>query len=375
MHPRIARIYVHNYRCFANFELRPDRRRLLVGYNGTGKSSLFDVIESLRMLLISNSDAKVAFPTNALSKFGGSNEQRFELDLEADRGLLHYALHLEHDLQTETPTIFAEELLVDGRPLFRFAHGEVQLYTEASSPAGGAFPFTRHRSFLASLEPKDPTSLISVFKNFLTYCWNMRLDPAHIPALASDEQMFLTRDGKNFAAFCRQLLQDAPQEMQSANEILREIIPGFVQLRTQPAGRAKVLVATFRYPGGNTYDIDFDALSDGQKTLMVLYVVLRSVARQIPAICLDEPDNYVSLREIQPFLTELADVSDDTGLQVLLISHSPEVINYIGTSGSLLLERPDGGHTRVGTLPKIGSLPFSELMARGWLSGGTDGTE
>ncbi len=34
----IKRIYIDNFRCFSNFELRPDRVNLLFGVNGSGKS-------------------------------------------------------------------------------------------------------------------------------------------------------------------------------------------------------------------------------------------------------------------------------------------------------------------------------------------------
>jgi ABC-type glutathione transport system ATPase component len=161
--------------------------------------------------------------------------------------------------------------------------------------------------------------------------------------------------------------------MQRAQEALREILPGFQHLRLQSAGRARVLAATFRYPGGMAYDLDFDALSDGQKALVVLYVVLHGVGKDMRVLALDEPDNFVSIREIQPFLTELDNISDETGLQVLLISHSPEVIDYVGASDAILFERPDGGHTRVRTIQSSGPLRLSELMARGWLPGGANG--
>ncbi len=78
MHPRIARLYIHNYRSFVNFELRPGQRSLLLGYNGTGKTSVLDVLDALRNLILENADAKDAFPTATVTKFGGSPEQRFE---------------------------------------------------------------------------------------------------------------------------------------------------------------------------------------------------------------------------------------------------------------------------------------------------------
>ena len=297
MHPRITRLYVNNYRSFVNFELRPGRRSLLLGYNGTGKSSVFDVLHGIRALVIGNNDIKHVFPTDTVTKFGGSPEQRFD--------------------------------------------------------------------------PRAPLSPIASFKSFLEACWILRLDPVRMNASAPSEDGFLLGSGVNFASYCRHILQESPENMQRAHDALREIIPGFQHLRTQSAGRSKVLVATFRYPAGSTYDLDFDSLSDGQRTLIVLYVVLFCAAHGIPLICLDEPDNFVSIREIQPFLTELSSISDETGLQVILISHSPEVIDYIGSEGAILVERPDGGHTRTGTLPSGGALRLSELMARGWLSGGS----
>lgn len=373
MHPRITRLYVNNYRCFVNFELRPGRRSLLLGYNGTGKSSVLDVLYGLRGLVVDNIDAKETFPTSTVTKFGGSPEQRFELDIETERGLLRYALRLTHDIEAETAVIASEELTLDGKALYGFADGEVHLDGDGDGSARGPFQFSPQRSYLASFEPKDPLSPIARFKKFFDSHGTLHLDPARMSASTKSEDESLHRGGGNFASFCRHALQAGPERMQRAHATLREIIPGFQHLRIQSAGRAKVLVATFLYPGGSTYDIDFDALSDGQKTLIVLYVALFVGARHIPLLCLDEPDNFVSIREIQPFLTELSDISDETGLQVILISHSPEVIDYVGPSGAILLERPEGGHTRVGTLPTGGALRLSELMARGWLAGGSNG--
>jgi predicted ATPase len=371
MHPRIARLYANNYRCFVNFELRPERRSLLLGYNGSGKSSVFDVLYAIRSLVWSNVDAKDAFPSDTAAKFSGSSEQRFELDVETERGMLRYALLLAHDLEKNTAAITFEELSLDDKPAYRFANGEVQLYGDG--PTKGPFPFSPQRSFLASLDPKARPSPIADFKAFVALCWSLRPDPTRIGASAPGEDPELDRNATNFASVCRHLLQEEPDLMQGAHEALREVIPGFRHLRMQSAGRAKVLVATFQYPAGRAYDLDFEALSDGQKALIVLYVLLHGRAHYLDVLCLDEPDNFVSIREIQPFLTELADVSDETGLQVLLISHSPEVIDYVGASGAILFERPEGGHTRVRTVEATGPLRLSERMARGWLSGGSDG--
>lgn len=366
MHPRITRLYIHNYRCFVNFELRPERRSLLLGYNGTGKSSIFDMLASIRDLVVWNKDATEAFPPSTLSALGGTRDQRFEIDVESEWGTFRYSLHLTYDEKRSVVLIATEQVTLDGKPLYRFADGEVQLYRDDHTPARETFSFTPSRSFLASLEPKPTNGRIAWLKNFIQGIWVLRFNPARMTAAAPADQAFLAQDASNFGAWCRNLLTEAPDNVQRARESLKESIDGFESIRAQTVGRAKVLVVKFQHPGGTSYELDFEALSDGQKVLVALYMILHGVTRQLSVLCLDEPDNFVSIREIQPFLVELANIGDDTGLQTLLISHSSEVIDYLGADAAVLLERPDGAPTRVGSLSVDGSLPLSELMARGW---------
>ena len=65
------------------------------------------------------------------------------------------------------------------------------------------------------------------------------------------------------------------------------------------------MVSSFRIDNGE-HSFDFTDLSDGQRQLIVLYTVLQSLKQNIFSVLLiDEPDNFVSLREIQPWLKSL----------------------------------------------------------------------
>jgi len=49
----LKRIFADNFRALVNFEFRPGpRMSLLLGGNGTGKTTVFDVLGSLRDLLV-----------------------------------------------------------------------------------------------------------------------------------------------------------------------------------------------------------------------------------------------------------------------------------------------------------------------------------
>lgn len=44
----LKRIYIDNYRCFVNFELQLQSRRVIVGVNGSGKSAFLEVLAEIR---------------------------------------------------------------------------------------------------------------------------------------------------------------------------------------------------------------------------------------------------------------------------------------------------------------------------------------
>ncbi|HEY3245757.1 MAG TPA: AAA family ATPase, partial [Phycisphaerae bacterium] len=111
-------------------------------------------------------------------------------------------------------------------------------------------------------------------------------------------------------------------------------------------------------------------LSDGQRVLIGLYAVLHFALKPGATLCFDEPDNFIALREVQPWLTKVLDRTedDDSAAQVLIVSHHPELLNRMAFRDGLLLDRPGGRHTRVRPFddPSQTGLSAAELVARGW---------
>ena len=89
------------------------------------------------------------------------------------------------------------------------------------------------------------------------------------------------------------------------------------------------LQAEFFSGGGRKNSIyRFDQLSDGQRALIVLYFLLFADDTE-RTLFLDEPDNYITLPELQPWLAELEDGCGDNLPQTILISHHPEAIDFL----------------------------------------------
>jgi len=118
--------------------------------------------------------------------------------------------------------------------------------------------------------------------------------------------------------------------------------------------------------GGTSYSVDFDELSDGQRALMVLYALLEGFEAATGCLLLDEPEAHVGLPEVQPWLVALDRRIEDHG-QVFVISHHPEVIDYLAAAEPFLFERPDQGPARVRQVmfDRDSGLPASTQLARG----------
>ncbi|HET7177972.1 MAG TPA: hypothetical protein VFI63_04710, partial [Solirubrobacterales bacterium] len=104
----------------------------------------------------------------------------------------------------------------------------------------------------------------------------------------------------------------------------------------------------------------------GQRVLAILYAIACGLVVPGALLCIDEPDNFVSLSEIQPWLQVLRDALDLQGGQAIIISHHPEVIDYLALDSLWWFERPAGPVIARPVEQDIASpLKLSEAIARG----------
>ena len=125
----------------------------------------------------------------------------------------------------------------------------------------------------------------------------------------------------------------------------------------------RVAHSTARYEG--SYDLSFDELSDGQKALIALYTLHHEAQGVGRLLCVDEPENFLAIREVQPLIMALSEAGDR---QLLLISHSAEVLNLLAPQAGILLSGTPAGTV---TTQRFGStvsniLSPAEILARGW---------
>jgi predicted ATPase len=366
----IRRLYIDNFKCLVNFELNLQDLTLLVGPNGVGKTSVLDVVFALRQLLAGT--AKVtdlgAFPTSTLTRWQKRNMQVFELDAVLEGIDYRYRLEVEHDPTNRRARVGLERLEMKGAPLFRFRQGEVQLYRDNHS-AGPIFGADWSESAMARVPPRNDNTHLSRFLDFIRKVIVCGLYPASFASESSTEDAVLQRDARNFAAWYRHLLLERQDLVPEFTKALQEVIAGFRGIRMEKVGLdTRALMVMFDQQG-QRYELRLDEISDGQRALVALYSLVRLASGPGYTLFLDEPDNYIALAEIQPWLIELADACGANVAQAVLCSHHPELIDYLGADRGILLERESSGVTRARALAETtvdDGLKVSERIARGW---------
>lgn len=377
----LTRLYVDNYRSLVNTELPLGRRSLLMGSNGTGKSTFGNVLIDLQLVIAGQSKTDDIFTADTLTRWQSVPQQRFELDVAAPAGgRYRYELVVDHraTASPEVPRtrVARESLTIDSRPLFHFEEGLVRLYRDDHS-AGPDYPFDWGRSALGTIAPRADNTKLAWFLRWLRGLTVLRPSPPQMVDLVERDDFLLFFNAWNFAGWYHLACSADKRADHLLHDTLVEVLPGFQALNFEFAGPNRWLLRTDFFHGGVKANIRFTELSDGQRALILLYAIRYLLLSDGRTVFLDEPDNFVALEEIQPWLLSATDIVDEGSGQLVLVSHHPEIFNQWASEHGLVAERDGFGPVRI---RKYSSIPGTELtpaetIARGWAnqSGGAVG--
>ena len=377
----IGRFYADNFRCLTNFELELDQTNIFLGPNGSGKTSVFDALRKIQNLTVRGARIEDEFPQRDLSCLRSDNQvQQFELEIVVDQENYEYMLKIEHDLDRNRMWIDQEILRHNKKPLFVFEKRIARLYRDDYGRES-SYQFDLTRSGIGFLHAHPDNKKLTRFKTELT---NTAIVSPCPPLFKSETSTVTRTEGaffdplmQNFVEWYWSIAQQDIGSVVRLFEELKQILPGFDSLSMVESGEnARVLKAAFHGRSGdrrlNRYS--FGQLSDGQRFLVALYALLHLVKgdhlteSHRRSLFVDEPDNYLSLREVQPWLAQVVGACGETLEQAVIISHHPKTIDYLAGAKGRWFSRDGEGPVRVGTEPKFSSngLPLSEAIARGW---------
>jgi predicted ATPase len=369
----LTRIQIDNFRCFEEFDFAPKELNVILGPNGSGKSTLFDILHAVLRITAGWSNVDEVFSIENRSRFStnANRPQRVAINTSVGQNDYMYSLVVAHTKKGKA-RIEHEEVLSNSELIYRFDGRTVHL-------TGGderTYLFEGQHSPLSSI-PHDDKSPLSRALVELQKLWMIRPVPQLMRSVTSGEASWLMPDLSNFSDWFRELAQNEPQILVRIGKSLRPILDGFDGFAFEASGsshRTRALLVRFKRknrslgPAGMT----LEELSDGQRLLLALYTLLHHVVDSGYTLCIDEPENYLALPEIQPWLDELRDRALKRRSQVFIISHHPRVVNMLAASYGFWFDRKGTGSVTAhqitrDIIAKNGGLSIATLMERGWI--------
>jgi predicted ATPase len=364
---RVESIRLKNFRAFRDVHMREiPGFCVLIGANGTGKSTLFSVFSFLR-------DAMMTNVTEAFGRLGGSrgfqevrsrnSEGPIEIELQIRTGLgnqqtlITYALQLAEE--KGRPIVEREILRYPGgdggRPwhVIDFRRGTGEAVTNEMENVSHESELKRELQALKSSDilaikglaqfDRFPTAVAlgSLIENW--HLSDFRIDRARL----EQEQRFgpsghLSPDGENLSLVLEHLQHMHPDVVHSILTKLARRIPGITHVESKVTEEGRILL---RFQDG-AFEDPFLArhVSDGT-IKMLAYLVLLLDPEPHPLLCVEEPENQLYPNLLSELVEEFRSYATSGG-QVFASTHSPDFLNAVELDEAFWLVKR-GGYTEI----------------------------
>lgn len=361
---KIESLRIKNFKAFKDVEMLDiPNFCIIVGANGTGKSTLFNLFGFLKDALTTN-------VTTALARQGGSRGLR-EVRSRDSQGSIEIELKYRIKPDSQLMTYFLQIGEDNGKAI---VEREILKYRRGSGGRPWHFlDFSRGKGYAVENESdlnqdvnqldrqeeqtlKSPDLLavkgLAQFERFpaaislSNLIENWHVSDFHISKARPEQEAgfadHLSREGENLSLVIQYLFQSHPDIFKQIIEKIKHRIPGLTQVEAKTTEEGRVLL---KFQDGAFAD-PFLAryVSDGT-IKMLAYLVLLYDPEPHPLLCVEEPENQL----YPDLLYELAEefrAYSRRGGQVFVSTHSPDFLNAAGLNEVFWLTKL-AGYTKI----------------------------
>lgn len=357
---RIESLRLKNYKSFRDAALT-DMPRLcvLVGANGTGKTTLFGVfgflkdclVHNVRLALQARGGFREVLSRGADPAEGIEIEIKFRLEIAGIERLVTYSLHLGEE--KGRPVVLHEVLRYK-----RGRYGSPFHFLDFRRGAGYAITneedFNRPDEELEREEQRvAPDSLaisgLGQFERFKAanafrqVIENWHVSDFHINQARGTKDAIgmgdhLSATGDNLPLVARNLYENHPEIFQKILDGMRHRVPGVSNITPKPTDDGRLLL---QFQDGAFTDPFIDRYVSDGTIKMFAYLVLLHDPRPHPLLCVEEPENQLYPKLLEELAEEFRNYATRGG-QVLVSTHSPDFLNALELEEVFWLRKRDG---------------------------------
>lgn len=355
----IEGIRLKNFKAFADVHLvELPRFCVLVGENGVGKTTFFDVFGFLKDCLTDN-------VRQALGKRGGFSqvvtrghgaetieiELQVRMEISGKERLVTYALHIA--LEKGLPVVQYESLRYKrgryGAPFnfLKFIRGEGEAITNEEEAYDDDLTLkTEHQKLgsadilaIKGLGQFEKFRAANAFRNLIE---NWHVSDFDIEAAKQSRDAgyaeHISADASNISLVTQFLYENHPEIFDSILDAMKRRVPGVADVKAAQMDDGRIVLkfqdGTFKDPFIARY------VSDGT-IKMFAYLILLHDPSAHPLLCVEEPENQLYPNLLDELAEEFAAYTQRGG-QVFVSTHSPDFLNAVPLNSILVLEKNKG---------------------------------
>lgn len=390
---KIIAINIKNYRLFESLEIKNmPAFCVVIGANGTGKSTLFDIFGFLRDALKNNI-------RQALQVRGGFKEVvtrgKEQEDIEIELKFRMQILETERLVTYKLIIAQENKRPVIKREILRYKRGEYgSPFHFLDFKRGKGYAIINEENFEQTdeelereeqqLESQDILAIkglgqfqrfkaASAFRSLIE---NWHVSDFHISdARGSKDALYaehLSPTGDNMAIVAQYIYQEHPEIFQQILDKMSAKVPGISKVEAKETEDGRIVLKfqdrAFKDPFSDRY------VSDGTMK-MFAYLILLFDPKPHPLLCVEEPENQLYPTLLQELAEEFAIYAQHGG-QVFVSTHSPDFLNAVPLESIFWLIKEQGitkihqasEQEMLRNLVKEGDLP-GYLWNQGWFTG------
>jgi predicted ATPase len=312
--PRIRLVRFSNFKSFDHFEVSLGNFNVVAGANNAGKSTLLQGIDLLYTLLKLHQErgqlAKARLVSPALLPVATGRDMFFRQVWRRSN------VYVEASIGAE----FADGSTIDFG--LRYMFGNINSRVLENRGLEG----TRLQALLARAAVWVP-SAVGIVR-----------DEEYRPPARQRGLVAAGRHNEVLRNTLVELRQNSEQRYGLLQSILRERFSAAVGEATFDPDLDQFVHGTYNADDG----VEHDLYSAGSGFIQVLQMLAFVLARDAGVVLLDEPDAHLH-SSLQRVVVEILDeISRDAGFQVLIATHSKEIINFVDPSRLILIEAGQG---------------------------------
>lgn len=356
---KIVSIKIKNYRMFKNIHIRDiPPFCVIIGANGTGKSTLFDIFGFLRDALKNNIRQALQIRGGYREIITRGQEQEdIEIELQFRMKILDTERLVTYQIiigQNNNRPVIKREIL-------RYKRGEHgKPFHFLDFQLGQGYAITNEEDFSKpdkeldreeqQLESNDILAIkgLGQFQRFKaatafrSLIENWHVSDFHISEARGSKEIsyaeHLSPTGDNIATVAQYIYQQYPKIFQQILEKMKQRVPGISSVEAKETEDGRLILRfqdqAFKDPFIDRY------VSDGTMK-MFAYLILLFDPNPHPLLCVEEPENQLYPTLLKELAEEFAHYSDQGG-QVFVSSHSPDFINAVPLASIFWLIKSQG---------------------------------